>query len=743
MSKAVIFVRVSTDKQHLESQESTLRTSAVADGFDESDIIYIGKKESGYKLDEDERQGLEELYKHIAKGDVDTVYIWELSRLSRKPKILYSVRDKLFEHKIQLKCLNPQFTLLDSDRTKYDNTANIIFSLFGALAEQEVIEKKERFRRGKKRLAEEGRYNGGAIPFGYRVDRERGNLIVVNEEEAAIVRELFNLYEKEGYSSTKIAKEFYARGYKQMTISYVNKILTNVHLTGIKVKSKNASYERQYPQIISCEQFKRCRDIARKNNTTTSKTRNIYYADRLITCTKCGSHWSSSGSKVCYHCYDAHNVHKKYNGYGDMPRCNNKTSITINVMDSLLWHLSKMLESQYIINSAQSDLDKLKRDKEILETKLSNVSSILDEIEEKKDKLREMYIDGLSKDRYDKRRKTLDDEAIDIRKKEVEYRKEKEHIEYLINSIISAYKLTKEEETDLITTNIVSILEELDNTKEDKIRSEIIHRHVKNVTVENITIEHKFNSFDEIRKTNARLISIESYLDGMYYYVYIPNEGLRGTMYTCNSNKEIISKTHYEYLNRYEDTSKKNRREKEKKEAYSPVQDYLRIEDVMKMGELKYNQVYGAIDRGLLKAQIIRHKCYIAPEDAKAYISKIKNEKKKRGDKISTFELAKRLGKDYLYVLRRVKKGQIASEYVDGSYLVSWDEAERYFSNEHNQVPKRNMDGKLTATEVAKKYSVSAKSVRKLLKDGIIPSYKQGGYYYIDPKDAEFYYSTK
>ena len=63
MSKAVIFVRVSTDKQHLESQESTLRTSAVADGFDESDIIFIGKKESGYKLDEDEIAAAEAKYR--------------------------------------------------------------------------------------------------------------------------------------------------------------------------------------------------------------------------------------------------------------------------------------------------------------------------------------------------------------------------------------------------------------------------------------------------------------------------------------------------------------------------------------------------------------------------------------------------------------------------------------------------------------------------------------------------------
>jgi DNA invertase Pin-like site-specific DNA recombinase len=39
MGKAVIFVRVSTEKQHLESQEAELRRMALYDGFNESDII--------------------------------------------------------------------------------------------------------------------------------------------------------------------------------------------------------------------------------------------------------------------------------------------------------------------------------------------------------------------------------------------------------------------------------------------------------------------------------------------------------------------------------------------------------------------------------------------------------------------------------------------------------------------------------------------------------------------------------
>ena len=35
--------------------------------------------------------------------------------------------EKLLENKIQLKCKNPQFDLLNNERSKYDTTATILF----------------------------------------------------------------------------------------------------------------------------------------------------------------------------------------------------------------------------------------------------------------------------------------------------------------------------------------------------------------------------------------------------------------------------------------------------------------------------------------------------------------------------------------------------------------------------------------------------------------------------------------
>ena len=290
MKKAVLFVRVSTEKQTLESQIEALKRTAFIDGYSDSDLIVIAKKESGVKLKESEREGLNELKSVIIENDVDCVYIFELSRLSRDPMTLYSVRDKIFkDNKVQLKCLKPTFSLLEEpERTKFDAMGSLVFSIFGCFAEQEVVEKKERFHRGKAQKAIEGKYSGGTVPYGYEIDANKDNLLVINHDEADIIHTIFDLYEA-GYSLSRISQELRERGLKYQNyvnkkrspekdfgIWFVHQILTAELLTGRKTKGATASFARSYPAIISEAQFDRCRKIAEDNNTRFGKVERIF-----------------------------------------------------------------------------------------------------------------------------------------------------------------------------------------------------------------------------------------------------------------------------------------------------------------------------------------------------------------------------------------------------------------------------------------------------------------------------------
>ena len=94
MGKCILLVRVSTERQSFDAQEQELFQLALSDGYAESDIIPICEKESGIKLKEEERKGLNAM-KELIESDstINCVYAWEISRIARKKKILFSILD--------------------------------------------------------------------------------------------------------------------------------------------------------------------------------------------------------------------------------------------------------------------------------------------------------------------------------------------------------------------------------------------------------------------------------------------------------------------------------------------------------------------------------------------------------------------------------------------------------------------------------------------------------------------------
>jgi DNA invertase Pin-like site-specific DNA recombinase len=113
--KAILLVRVSTEAQDFTEQEREIYQMAINDGYKPEDIIAICEKESGIKLAEEDRAGLNRMKELIEAGGVDCVYCWEVSRIARRKKINFSVLEYLTEHKVQLIIKNPSITLFNRD----------------------------------------------------------------------------------------------------------------------------------------------------------------------------------------------------------------------------------------------------------------------------------------------------------------------------------------------------------------------------------------------------------------------------------------------------------------------------------------------------------------------------------------------------------------------------------------------------------------------------------------------------
>lgn len=756
MGKILLFLRVSTIVQDLDSQENILRKAAKEDGKNEADFIVIGKKESAIKLKEEEREGIKELKNIIEKEDVDCVYITELSRLSRKPDILYHLRDYFLNKKVQLKCLSPSFTLLNKERTTIDQHTNLIFAIFGTLAEQEMIEKKERFARGKRQKAREGRFTGGRLPFGYKVIKEKNNIIEIDDNEAEIVRKIYNMYEK-GYSQTRIAVELKQQGYihprhqapQIIPLALINNILNNKCYTGetieeklIKVKNKISNketqymrYERSYPQIIPIEQFNKCRQLAEINRTSMGKGKNIYYATNLVKCQTCGCYWSANSSKATYHCYNALIPSKNWDANGrKKAQCKNKTTMSINVLDSLLWYIAKRAEASLLLTSKEEKIEELQKEIHTIQKKVENIPFRLERINKIIENLSIKNAEGLiSDDTFEKKIKEKNIEKKQIINEKVTFDNKIDEI----NTTIQTLKKTMEqyvihdpfwEVDNKGVFHYNEIYKSLGNIQNDKERYDIIHRNIKDVQIKNVIIDYKFKIGwrkakakkiiidvvdwrweNEIRKYVIYYLPFNGKGNGIYLNQY--NYGIKDNLWVDDEGKlfgmhllytyfhdynkkaeviyenddkpHLVSIIDIPYINRYCDYGKKKKREREKEEAYKDVKAYYRVQDVARKYNIKQSQIYDAIYKGQLKANLIRHKLFISPQDADSYFSNFATSVSNNNDLMSASEIADRLNINYSKVLRRIKKGIIPNVHINGRYYINLQIAKDYFSKSY------------------------------------------------------------
>ncbi len=600
MKKAVLFVRVSTEKQTLESQIEALKRTAFIDGYSDSDLIVIAKKESGVKLKESEREGLNELKSVIIENDVDCVYIFELSRLSRDPMTLYSVRDKIFkDNKVQLKCLKPTFSLLEEpERTKFDAMGSLVFSIFGCFAEQEVVEKKERFHRGKAQKAIEGKYSGGTVPYGYEIDANKDNLLVINHDEADIIHTIFDLYEA-GYSLSRISQELRERGLKYQNyvnkkrspekdfgIWFVHQILTAELLTGRKTKGATASFARSYPAIISEAQFDRCRKIAEDNNTSFGKVERIFLAKGLIRCPECGANFRAYSSKIHYSCPNAlmsSNV-RRLNNLEDRRLCSNNICISISAMDALLWHVAVMKECEFMLGSAISDKSEFEHQIAILKEKIDAIQPRLDDIAGKRSRIVDAFIEGeITKETELKKFAELDEQKQAILRQKVEYEQKVEYFQSRIADIMNFYSMESLEAGDLADSmeNALRIREKIEATATDEEKSRLVHKHIKEVNVEKQTIVYTFNE-KKVKEAPAKYVTITFYDGTQQYFHFISTDGKGGHWIDSDIDGNVLGDLPINIERKITNHTKLRIRakEKERKKAafesiYSPDRLYL------------------------------------------------------------------------------------------------------------------------------------------------------------------------
>ena len=195
---AAIYARVSSDRQKedktIASQTSSLREYAQANSFTVPEgWVFEDEGYSGATLS---RPGLERLRDLVAEGQVQTVLVYGPDRLSRK----YAYQVLLLEE-FSRQGVETVFLLGVSAQTPEER---LLVQFQGMIAEYERAQIAERSRRGKRHRAKAGCVNvlSGA-PYGYRyVKRNEATdaCYLIDDAQAAVVREVFEWYTVEGLS---------------------------------------------------------------------------------------------------------------------------------------------------------------------------------------------------------------------------------------------------------------------------------------------------------------------------------------------------------------------------------------------------------------------------------------------------------------------------------------------------------------------------------------------------------------
>lgn len=335
-AKIIILVRISTVKQEILTQKKELVCLAASDGWEEDDMIVIeGVGASAIKLNDIYLEEMQQLYSTIEENDIAAVYAWEISRIGRNEEILMRFKNFLIARKIQLVIKNPSLRLLNNDGS-VNNGIELAFSLFATMSKQEMEIKQERFKRAKERNRAEGKYNGGRIKLGYKLDENKH--FIENKERAQLVRDIFDWYIN-GMSLKKIYDILVDMG----IYSSLKNFSTGGKRVGYILRDSAYIGNETYPQIVNKDIFDQAQEVL-SNRRKWHNSENIYYCKGLIkdTTTNC-TLIARLGTLVYYLRHRIHSI-----------------ALNMNVMDYIALYSANVLIAHLNAREAQTNENEYK-----------------------------------------------------------------------------------------------------------------------------------------------------------------------------------------------------------------------------------------------------------------------------------------------------------------------------------------------------------------------------------------------
>ena len=422
-----IYIRLSRedDDKVMMSESITNQKSLLLQYVKENNLrvydIYIDDGYSGTNFD---RPDFNRLLNDIELGKVNMVITKDMSRLGRDYIGTGNLIERYFpEHNVRY------IAITDNIDTFLDSSNNDIAPFKAIMNDMYAKDISKKIKSSLKAKQKEGKWVGSKTPFGYIKDPNNKNHLIIEEEQAHIVKRIYNMC-LDGLSFYKISKELTNEGIKTPAQYYEYKwrsnynckygmwhsktiydILTNRIYTGdtvqnkrtkvnykIKkiIKNKPSQYivvENTHEAIIDKEMFYEVQKRIPKN-VGRSEKKETHLLDGLLYCGDCG-HRISIGSrrKKDNRCYTICNYYRTYmkqklctthsNNYEKLEK------VIINSLTNMcLSYVNKDKVKNNVLNNLTEE-NKFNNKKE-LETLTNDIKQINDNLDI-------IYIDKLNK----------------------------------------------------------------------------------------------------------------------------------------------------------------------------------------------------------------------------------------------------------------------------------------------------------------------------------------------------------
>jgi len=460
---AVTYYRVSTTDQKLISQRESCERYALAYNF--NIIKSFEEKQSGTK---DDRIELDNMLNYIEENDIKYVICSELSRIGRTNYAI-QVCDWLKQQKCCLILIKESIKTID-DNGKENAISSFLINILTAINVMELESIKYRTQNGRiSAVAKGGAMSGGSTPFGYMTSDPIHKKMVVNPDEAIIIKQIFQWF-IEGNTVYKIGKLL-----KENNI-LPKKLKIQWSLATLYAILKNRIYigERTYlgviypiASIIDLDTFNKAQEIIKIHYGTTvgrGKKYEYNYSGK-ITCGICGQPYYAIAQASKNNRYACNSIRQ---AVAEQP-CGNygigitKLEETINefMLDYFLEIVISKKEESNLVNKLNIVENDIKLLDKLLKTEIS-----------KEGKLVDMYIDGtIEKNIYSEKRNDIIKEKDKINFQISQKNIDKIDLMKLIENENDISKIKADWKTNGISKDITQkIINKIVVTKDDTIK---------------------------------------------------------------------------------------------------------------------------------------------------------------------------------------------------------------------------------------------------------------------------------